>query len=479
MRCALALLVTAACLPAGERPRRAAVAIPVDAPSPLADAARPGCTEEPPAPRRRREARHDALVVWRRTRPGTAVIHGDKLWMWTGDRTLATAIGVALDDGAEVDRIDVGDESGKLLGFGLWPIPVGDGLWVGATFDPSGVSALSARARRPLWHTRLDSRPDRFSSADGHILLAQSEEVHVYDLLGELAWRATLPSGFEAGALALRSAGCAIVTGEQLEEGPEGKSKHMAVHAIEQHGTRWSMDWARWGHVEIGPTHVVMVQSELLAIVDTANGRLREVTLVEPLGYPTLALAGDTVVVASPLGGIASGVVEAYSLASGAQLWRVEASIRHNPSLAIVADTVLVESQGEVLLAFDLASGKPRWEWGAGRQFTLVGADDRAVLIDGDDLVAVDPHGTPTPLERVTVDGRVVDTRCSDLANDTIVVNDVVTTTGAQGAFRVQLPARGTLRIWSPGSVAADTTIPLTGQGLYTAQVSLDFCEYD
>ena len=191
--------------------------------------------------------------------------------------------------------------------------------------------------------------------------------------------------------------------------------------------------------------------------------------------------------------------VVAVDVASGAIAWRSPAAlyVASAPSVAGAEPSETVEASGAfvfvmardgVLTMLDRKTGRAAWTWGFGgpRAFTVLGGATPAVYVMTAPGVVTAFEPGSAPVERVDLDGHVVDADGKPVASAS-VFSGATHTTSVGGAFTLRMQARGALAVQAyqvlPDGGAGDecesfrsgyTSVPLDGGAHYSVTVRLD-----
>ena len=202
---------------------------------------------------------------------------------------------------------------------------------------------------------------------------------------------------------------------------------------------------------------VLPVPGEGLRLYDAATGRE-----IARIAAPELHRFGITGLVATggrafffvrkASDGAPDGV-EAIDLAAGKLAWRRDLELGAW-GLLRVDPALTVETDG-LFRALDPATGDVVAEWGrAGlaTSFARRAAGAPALVLCGDGkLTALDPSGTITPAERVTIDGTLACVHCrkgtNPFAGVRVTIGAAAATTDRRGHFRIATAGRGVLPV--------------------------------
>jgi outer membrane protein assembly factor BamB len=322
----------------------------------------------------------------------------------------------------------------------------GDVLWVhpaklSAGSAPVSVERLDVATGKPRWRGEMPraSGQENWSAADDH-------RVYVVTTPDEIGPTAHL-AAFD------------LATGKRLWAS-------VLTSKLTQRTTR---DSPRQFAAAGGKLLYVM-PGEGLHVLDAATGKLAaNIALAVPDNASGLAVLGDRAFVAT------STDVIAVDLAQRKVAWTAKLAGAN----LLAAPGVLYAAAGDTVRALDVADGRELATWGiAGSELAYGTSSGRApafVACDGGArLVAFDPTGKVTPVERAVITGTLACPRCPRRERIfpplQVSIGKATAMTDRRGKFRIEVEGRGTLEL---AFALPELDAPISWVGATTVNVRL------
>jgi outer membrane protein assembly factor BamB len=243
---------------------------------------------------------------------------------------------------------------------------------------------------------------------------------------------------------------------------------HLAAFSVATGRRLWHQSGAP-AEITVGGRHLVVIRrhEQEIRVFDLATGGAEaRIPAPEVWTHQELAVAADQrrlyYAVRAAHESDQPDVVVAFDLPTGKQRWRRQIPLAPDPDLTIERDAVYVGTTGYFVTALDVDSGRSRWRWGIGRAFQIVQVPPAAAAGAAavPPLVVADSAGglwrfarasRAVPVKPVVISGRV---RVGDDDDSTdedhyygLTVGPKRVTTDRRGRFHVVLREPGAIRL--------------------------------